>query len=127
MDALYDDMFDIDLGCRPATYIVDASNADSDEHEIVVSFSRDNAPALGLQNANPVAYMKASDVPGISNASGLIIHYGKLLDERDEPILDESGEEIIAENEYTYKVVSAHFDAFGLVMVELSLDSPRGD
>lgn len=125
MDALYDDIFDIDLGGRPATYTVDASDADSDEYEIVVSFSRDNAPALGVQNANPVAYMKTSAVPGISVASQIVIHYGYLTDENDENIRDESGELLIAENEYTYNVVSVHDDAFGLTMVELSLISPR--
>ena len=124
MEELYDDMFDIDLGGRPATFVVDASDADSEEYEIIVAFNRDNAQTFAVENSNPVAYAKTSEVPGITNASGLIVHYGYLLDENNQPILDESGDTIIAENEFTYKVVPPHNDAFGLTSMQLSLDTP---
>jgi hypothetical protein len=116
------DIFDDDLlGNRPATFIVDATDADSATHEIAVSFARDGAVSSGMQNAAPTAWARTMDLPGLTNKSGLIIHYGYRTTESGEPLLAEDGEPVIAENEFTYKVMSYHSDAFGVTMMELSL------
>jgi hypothetical protein len=118
------EMFDIDLGARPATFIEDATDANSEEHEIAVAFSRDQAQSFNTQNATPTAWARTIDVPNITNKSGLVVHYGYLLAEDGSRVQTEDGEDIIAENEFTYKVKSYHADAFGVTTMELSLVSP---
>ena len=124
MEELLDDMFDIDLGARPATFVVDAEDASSDESEIAVAFSRDQSTSFGVQNAAPTAWAQSADIAGITNQSGLIVHYGYLLAEDGSRIQTEDGEDIIAENEFTYNVKNYSSDAFGVTVMELSLISP---
>ena len=53
----------------------------------------------------------------------LIVHYGILTDERGNPITDEAGNQIIAENEFTYKVKRPpETDEFGMARLILSID-----
>ena len=118
------EMFDIDLGARPATFVVDGADANSAESEIAVAFSRDQSSSFGAQNASPTAWAQSADVAGITNQSELIVHYGYLLAEDGSRIQTEDGEDIIAENEFTYDVKNHHSDAFGVTVMELSLVSP---
>lgn len=125
MDVDYSDIFDIENGGRPATFFPDASDT-SVSYEINIAFSRDRSiSSFGpdqFNNPAPTAWAQATDVPGISNNSKLIVHYGYLEDESGEAILDESGEPIIAENEFTYFIKSNTTDAFGLTEMQLSLN-----
>ena len=118
------EMFDIDLGARPATFVVDGDDASSEESEIAVAFTRDQAQSYGTQNASPTVWARSIDVAGLTNKSKVIIHYGYLLAEDGSRIQTEDGEDIIAENEYTYRVKSYLTDAFGVTVMELSLVSP---
>ena len=119
------EIFDADLGGRPATFTVDATDADSDTSQITVVFNRDAANTLGGQNASPEAWARTADVAGITNKSGLTVHYGYLTDEAGNRIQDEAGEDIIAENEFTYKVTGYHNDAHEVTKLMLSLVTPR--
>lgn len=117
-------IFNIDLGARPATFILDGTDSSSAEAEIAVAFSRDQVTSFSTQNANPTAWARSIDVAGITNQSKLIIDYGYLLAEDGSRIQTEAGEDIIATNEFTYEVRTYHADAFGVTMMELSLISP---
>ena len=72
----------------------------------------------------PTAWARTIDAPNLTNKSGLVVHYGYLLAEDGSRVQTEDGEDIIAENEFTYKVKSYHADAFGVTVMELSLVSP---
>lgn len=119
------EIFDIDLGARPATYTEDYTVDEPIEHEIPVAFLRDQAQTFEVQNAAPAAWARTEDVPNIGTKSKLVIHYGYLLDENGNRILDESREPIIAENEFTYYVSAVHADAFKVTKMELTLVAPN--
>jgi hypothetical protein len=118
------EMFDYDLGARPATFVVDGDDSSSAESEIAVAFSRDPAQSYGAQNAAPTVWARSVDVAGLTNKSKVIIDYGYLLAEDGSRIQTEDGEDIIAENEFTYRVKSYNADPFGVTVMELSLVSP---
>ena len=118
-------VFDIDLGARPATYIEDYTASTPVEHEIAVAFLRDDLDTRDIQNSWPFAWTRSIDVPNIGTKSKLIIHYGYLLDENGNQIITQSGDPIIAENEYTYFISKIHADAYGVTKMDLTLTAPN--
>lgn len=117
-----DEIFDAELMGRPATYTADT--AVGDETEIVVRFRRDQSDMLGspgYAGASPIVWAKTTDVPNISINSRIVVHYGYLLDENGEQVLDEAGDPIIVENEFTYYVTRAHASAYGITEIQVSL------
>ena len=70
--------------------------------------------SYGAQNASPTVWTSTASIPGITNASQIIVHYGTLETESGEEMTTEDGEPIVLENEFTYNVRRAHADAFGV-------------
>ncbi len=123
MNIPLDEIFSDTLGItRPATFVVDKNDASSDTYDIQVAFSRDVSDSYGAQNASPTVWTSTASIPGITNASQIIVHYGTLETESGEEMTTEDGEPIVLENEFTYNVRRAHADAFGVTTMELSLD-----
>lgn len=124
MEIPLSEIFTPELGARPATYLDDVDTGT--EAEISVLFRRDMADNFGeprTANALPVIWAQTVEVPGIQVGSRIVVHYGYLTDEAGEVILDEAGEPIIAENEFTYCVTRFHADAFGITEIHVSLNT----
>jgi hypothetical protein len=107
----------------PATLVDAAGN----ETEISVIFDRNysasNFGELNAENYGPSALCREQDVRDANKNYRLIVHYGILTDERGNPITDEAGNQIIAENEFTYKVKRPpETDEFGMARLILSID-----
>lgn len=125
MTDLIDPFFNEEQFTRPATFVEDYTADVPVEHEISVIFDRDENDSFGTQNAAPVALAKTLDLVNIGTKSQLIVHYGYLQDERGRDILTESGDRIIAENEFTYYVAKHFPDPFGMTRMELTLNPPN--
>jgi hypothetical protein len=95
--------------------------------EVMGIFDRENTintfGGIAVQNFTPMFICNTNDVAGIDNKATVVVHYGYLLSEDGKRILDEAGNAIIAENEFTYYVKSVSRDANGFAEVVLSKET----
>ena len=112
--------------CRLATFIVDKTDANSIRKDIYGHLKRparnNSIDGMEVQNAAPTFFSSRENLDGVTNKSQLEIHFGSILKENGESILDESNAEIIAVGEYVYNVIDYHLHADNYYELILSED-----
>ncbi|MFA5252708.1 MAG: hypothetical protein WC454_09020 [Phycisphaerae bacterium] len=77
---------------------------------------------MEIQNAAPTFFSSRENLDGVTNKSQLSIHFGTILKENSEPILDNENNDIVAVGEFIYNVIDFHLHADNYYELILSED-----
>ena len=76
-----------------------------------------------VENYIPQASALTDDVKDLTNACGMIIHHGVIVEEDGQTVeCDEDGEETVDENQFTYNIKSNRPDSEGISILTFTQD-----
>lgn len=112
--------------CRFATFTVNKNDANSIQKDIYGHLKRparnNSFDGMEIQNAAPTFFSSRENLDGVTNKSQLSIHFGTILKENSEPILDNENNDIVAVGEFIYNVIDFHLHADNYYELILSED-----